>query len=187
MAKWENHFNKLQHGLTFDENNPDVIDTSENDNCNKKLIQNDTGSSQDKSYDKHKTHSLDECAENMVEKLQAIPKHLKIDKKKTLDVQPESQKFPHETPNTPEPQTKCQSFCLCSYENIWDSEKKKNITELTVLKKCDHCKRHHELYLNYNSENSSSSWADMMEKKLKWNKQQNLDDENQEATHNIEF
>ena len=29
--------------------------------------------------------------------------------------------------------------------------------------------------------------ADMMEKKLKWNKQQDLDDENQEATHNIEF
>ena len=27
----------------------------------------------------------------------------------------------------------------------------------------------------------------MMEKDLKWNKQQNLDDENQEATHNIEF
>ena len=27
----------------------------------------------------------------------------------------------------------------------------------------------------------------MVEKKLKWNKQQNLDDENQEATHNIEF
>ena len=26
-----------------------------------------------------------------------------------------------------------------------------------------------------------------MEKDLKWNKQQNLDDENQEATHNIEF
>ena len=27
----------------------------------------------------------------------------------------------------------------------------------------------------------------MMEKDLKWNKQQNLDDENQETTHNIEF
>ena len=64
--------------------------------------------------------------------------------------------------------------------------RKKNITRLRVLEKCDHCKRHHELYLNYNSESSSSSWADMMEKKLKWNKQQDLDDENQEATHNIE-
>ena len=52
--------------------------------------------------------------------------------------------------------------------------------------KCDHCKRHHELCLNYDFENNSSSWADMMEKDLKWNKQQDLDDENQEATHNIE-
>ena len=26
-----------------------------------------------------------------------------------------------------------------------------------------------------------------MEKKLKWNKQQDLDDENQKTTHNIEF
>ena len=53
--------------------------------------------------------------------------------------------------------------------------------------KCDHCKKHHELYLNYNSENNPSSWADMMEKNLKWNKHQDLDDENQKATHNIEF
>ena len=60
MAKWENHFNKLQHGLTFDENNQDVIDTSENENYNKKLMQNDAGSSQNKSHDKYKTHSLDE-------------------------------------------------------------------------------------------------------------------------------
>ena len=51
---------------------------------------------------------------------------------------------------------------------------------------CDHCKKHHELYLNYNSENNSSLWVDMMEKKLKWNKQQNLDEKNQETTHNIE-
>ena len=29
MAKWEQHFNKLQHGLIFDENNPDVIENSE--------------------------------------------------------------------------------------------------------------------------------------------------------------
>ena len=64
---------------------------------------------------------------------------------------------------------------------------KKKIIDLGMWKKCDHCKRHYELYLNYNSENNSSSWADMMEKDLKWNKQQNLDDENQEATHNIEF
>ena len=53
-------------------------------------------------------------------------------------------------------------------------------------KKCDHCKGNHELYLNYNSENSFSLWADMMEKNLKWNKQQNLDDENQKTAPNIE-
>ena len=56
-----------------------------------------------------------------------------------------------------------------------------------MWKKCDHCKGHHELCLNYNFENNFSLWADMMGKKLKWNKQQNLDDENQETTHNIEF
>ena len=65
--------------------------------------------------------------------------------------------------------------------------RKKNITKLKVLRKCDHCKKHHKLCLNYNSESSSSLWVDMMEKDLKWNKQQNLDDENQETTHNIEF
>ena len=64
---------------------------------------------------------------------------------------------------------------------------KKNVVELGLWKKCDHCKKHHELYLNYNSENNSSSWADMMEKDLKWNKQKDLDDENHETTHNIEF
>ena len=67
-----------------------MIDISENENCNKKLIQDDVGPSQDKSYDRQKTHLLDECAENIMGKLQAVPKHLKIDKKKTLDVQPES-------------------------------------------------------------------------------------------------
>ena len=56
-----------------------------------------------------------------------------------------------------------------------------------MWKKCDHCKEHHELYLNYNSENNSLSSADIMGKKLKWNEQQNLDDENQKTTHNIEF
>ena len=86
--------------MTFDKNNPDVIDISENENCNKKLIQNDAGSSQNKLYDKYKTHSLDECVENMVEGLRTVPKHLNIDKKKTLDVQPEIQKFPHEICNT---------------------------------------------------------------------------------------
>ena len=55
MTEWEQHFDELQHGLTFDENNPDVIDISEDENCNKKFIQNDTGSSRDKSHNKHKT------------------------------------------------------------------------------------------------------------------------------------
>ena len=77
-----------------------MIDTFENDNCNKKLIQNDAGPSQNKSHDRYKTHLLDECAENMVKKLRAIPRHLNIDKKKMLDVQPDSQKSPHETFNT---------------------------------------------------------------------------------------
>ena len=43
MAEWEQHFNKLQHGLIFDENNSDVTENSENENCNKKIIQNDVG------------------------------------------------------------------------------------------------------------------------------------------------
>ena len=40
---------------------------------------------------------------------------------------------------------------------------------------------------NYNSESNSSSWADMVEKDLKWDKQQDIDVENQKITHNIEF
>ena len=63
----------------------------------------------------------------------------------------------------------------------------KKYHRLGIMGKCDHCKGHHELCLIYNSENNFSLWVDMMEKDLKWNKQQNLDDENQEATHNIEF
>ena len=97
-----------------------MIDTSENKNCNKKLTQDDAGSSQNKSYNKHKT-----CAENMVKGLRAIPKHPNINKRKTLDVQSDSQKSPHETINKAKTgKTKCQSLCLCSYEDIWDSEKK---------------------------------------------------------------
>ena len=72
--------------MIFDKNNPDVINISENENYNKKLIPNDTGSSQNKSHDKYKIHSLDECVEKMMEKLRAVPKYLNIDKKKTLDV-----------------------------------------------------------------------------------------------------
>ena len=68
MTEWEQHFDKLQYGLTFDEDSPDVIDTSEDENCSKRLIQDDAGSSQDKSHNKYKTYSRDECAENMVKK-----------------------------------------------------------------------------------------------------------------------
>ena len=79
MAEWEQHFNKLQHELIFDKNNPDVTENSENGNCNKRLLRNDTGSSQNKSYNKHKTHSLDQDVKNMVKKLQAILKHANND------------------------------------------------------------------------------------------------------------
>ena len=101
MTEWEQHFNKLQHGFVFDENNPEVTDISENENCNKKLSQNDAGLSQNKSYNKYKNHSLDECVKNMVKKLRAIPKHAINDTgEKTLDAQPKNEKFPHETFNT---------------------------------------------------------------------------------------
>ena len=82
MTEWEQHFQKLQHGLTLNENNSDVTESSEDENCDKKIIQNDAGSSQNKSHDKHKTHSLDECAENIMKGLRAVPKHLNINKKK---------------------------------------------------------------------------------------------------------
>ena len=94
MAEWEHHFNKLQHGLDFDENNPDVTENSEDKNCDKKLIQNDAGLSQNKSYEKYKKHSLDEYAKNMVKKLRAIPKHEINDiGEKTLDAKPRNEFF----------------------------------------------------------------------------------------------
>ena len=71
--------------MIFDENNPDVIENSEDENCDKKLLQNDAGPSQNKSYDKYKTHSLDERAKNMVKKLQTIPGHMKNDKGKNIN------------------------------------------------------------------------------------------------------
>ena len=112
---------------------------------------------------------------------------LMILKKKTLDAQPKNDFFFHETFNTKtQNKNDCQNMCLCNQKYIWDLDEK-NIIDYGSWEKCDHCKKHHELYLNYNSENSFSLWADMMEKKLKWNKQQDLDDENQKATHNNEF
>ena len=174
VATWEYHFQKLQYGLPFDEDNPDVIDTSENENCNKKIIQNYAGPSRDKSDNRYKTRLLDEYVHNKKKGLRAIPRHLDIDKRKTLDVQFDTQKFLYETFNTKtkgktKPGKECQSLCLCSQENIWDSEKE-NVVDMDSWKICDHCKRHHKLYLNYNSEGSSSSWADMVEKNLKWDK-----------------
>ena len=78
-----------------------MIDDSENENCNKKLLQNDIGSSQNKLYNKYKKHSLDECAKNIVKKMRAIPKHAINDTGgKTLDAQPKNEKFPHETFDT---------------------------------------------------------------------------------------
>ena len=151
MVEWEQHFNKLQHGLIFDKNNPDVIENSEDENCNKKILQNDAGSSQNKSYNRHETHSLDECAQNMVKGLRAVPGHLNNDKgktldvqpdndkRKTLDVQPDTRKSPHETHNT-KIQGKCQSMCLCNQKYIWDSDKE-NMTDWESWTKCDHCKK----------------------------------------------
>ena len=54
------------------------------------------------------------------------------------------------------------------------------------LEICNHCKKQRE-FLNYNSKNDFSLWADMMEIKLQENKHQNLDDENQFFFHNLKF
>ena len=93
----------------------------------------------------------------MVEKLRAVPRHLNIDRKKTLDVQPKIQKNSHETLNT-ETQTKndFQNMCLCNQKYIWDLNEK-NIIDYGLWEKCEHCKKHHELYLNYNFENNFAS------------------------------
>ena len=129
MAKWEQHFDKLQHGLTFDENNPDVTENSENENCNKKSTQNDAAPSQNKSYDKHNTHSLDKCAKNIVKRLRAIPRCMNNDKGKKRT------RNSHKTGQKGE----CQSLCFCNQKYIWDSDEK-NITDLRSWKKCDHWK-----------------------------------------------
>ena len=135
-----------------------MIQSSENENCDKKLLQNDAGPSQNKSYDRYKTHSPDEYAKNMVKKLRAIPKHTNNDKKKTLNVrdQPHVEKFPHETHNTKNKtreENECQNQCFCNQKYIWDSDEK-NIIDLGSLKICNHCKKQHEFCLNYNPKNS---------------------------------
>ena len=85
MTEWEHHFQKLQYGLTFDENNPNEIENSENENHDKNLSQNDAGPSRNKSYDKYKTYSLDECVKKMVTGLQTIQKHMNQQKEKNVE------------------------------------------------------------------------------------------------------
>ena len=53
MTEWEWHFQKLQHGLTLEENNPDFTESSEENNHTKRLPKDDAGLSQNKSHDKH--------------------------------------------------------------------------------------------------------------------------------------
>ena len=102
--------------MAFDENNPDVTESSEDENCNKKLIKDDAGSSQNKSYNKHKAHSLNECFKNMVKKLRTIPGHLNNDKskKKTLNAQPDAGKIPHEIHNTETESKKNARIYVCA-------------------------------------------------------------------------
>ena len=157
--------------MIFDENNPDVIDISENEYCNKKLIQNDAGPSQNKSYDKHKIYSLDECVENIIKKLRAAPKHLNIDKKKRWTFNLTQKKFPIKQLIQKTKRYKKTNATTCAYATKKTfGIQKIYIIDLGMWKKCDHCKKHHELYLNYNSENNFSSWVDMMDFFLKWNK-----------------
>ena len=61
-------------------------------------------------------------------------------------------------------------MCLCNQKYIWDLDEK-NIIDYESWEKCDHCKKHREIYLNYISENNFSLLADMVEKNSKWNKQ----------------
>ena len=84
IKNWEWHFQKLQYGQSLDEDNQNTIKNSENENCNKKLKQNDVGSSHNKSNNKQKTHSLDKWAKNMVKRIQAIPKYKKKKKRWTF-------------------------------------------------------------------------------------------------------
>ena len=119
ITKWEWHFQKLQHGLILDENNSDLIETTKNENCNKKLRQNDAGSSHDKSYDKHKVHSLDECAKNIIKKLREIPGHIYNDKsgKKTLNDRKhiDAGKSFYETNNTKKKTRNIKNFKTCAF------------------------------------------------------------------------
>ena len=56
-----------QYGQSLDENNQNATGNCENENCNKHLTNNDTGSSQNKSNNKYKTHLLDKYAKTTTE------------------------------------------------------------------------------------------------------------------------
>ena len=136
MTEWEQHFQKLQHGLTFDENSPGVIENSENENCNKKITQNDVDPSQNKSHDKHKTHSLDEYIEKM-KKLRATQKHLNIDKKKRCTFNPKYKNFPMKHLIQKHKTKIIAKKCACATKNIFGiwmkkisliTDRKKNVT-----------------------------------------------------------
>ena len=91
----------------------------------------------------------------MVKRLWAVPKHLSIDKRKTLDVQPDIQIFFTRHLIQKRKTKKNAKTCACAAKNLFGIQIKK--TSLIMgHKKCDNCKKHHELYLNYNSENSFS-------------------------------
>ena len=61
-----------------------MFENSENENCNKTLQQKNAGTSYHKSYNKYKTHSLDECAKKIINGLRAIPKHMNNGLKKNV-------------------------------------------------------------------------------------------------------
>ena len=125
MIKWEQHFNKLQQGLIFDEKNPNVTDISENENCNKKLIKNDAGPSQNKSHDRHKKHLLDKCVENMVKGLRAVPKHLNIDKKKRWTFNLKYKNFPTKHLIQKRKAKKIAKIFVCATKNLFGIRIKK--------------------------------------------------------------
>ena len=117
-----------------------MTENSEDENCDKKLMQNDAGPSQNKSHDKHKTHSLDECAKNTAKRLRGIPKHANINtgKKKcwTLNLEMKILLTRHQIQkNKIKQENECQSLCLCNQKYIWDSDEK-NITDVKSGKKC---------------------------------------------------
>ena len=104
-----------------------MTDISENENYNKKLTQNDAGSSRNKSYNKHKIHSLNEYVKNMVEKLRAIPKHLNIDKKKrwTFNLKYKNLPMKHLIQKTKRHKKTNAKICVYAAKKIFGIRKKK--------------------------------------------------------------